>query len=57
MNDESFSENFMWYEWGFVDPQEMRAEDTDSPDPEGPDRVDPQSVPAGWDTVWMRDGR
>jgi hypothetical protein len=57
MSDESFSENFMWYEWGFVDPQDLRAEDAESRDSERPGGVEPSPVPAGQDTVWMRESR
>jgi hypothetical protein len=57
MSDESFSENFMWYEWGFVDPRDVRAEEAENSAGEGADRANEVSVSAGWDTVWTRDAR
>jgi hypothetical protein len=54
MGDESFSENFMWYEWGFVTPEDLRAENADTAGAERTERVDP-APGARWDMVWMHD--
>jgi hypothetical protein len=55
MSDESFSENFMWYEWGFVAPEDLRAEDANAAGSERTERVSQAPVTTGWDTVWTHD--
>jgi hypothetical protein len=54
MSDESFSDNFMWYEWGFVAPEDLRAEDANAAGTERTER-EPAVRTAGWDTVWTRE--
>jgi hypothetical protein len=55
MNDESFSENFVWFEWGFVAPEELRADDAEMAGASRSERVDPTPGSTGWDTVWMHE--
>jgi hypothetical protein len=30
MSDESFGQDFMWYEWGFVSPSDFPRDETDA---------------------------
>lgn len=43
MNDESFGQDFMWYEWGFVAPSDFPRDDGDATKEAG-DRAVPTHV-------------
>jgi hypothetical protein len=54
MNDERFDQNFVWYEWGFVSPDEVPTDDLRVPGDVRSDGNTPYVAPNVWDDDWQR---
>ena len=58
MGDDRFDQNFMWYEWSFISPEEMPCDETPSADVEGHTMAASSTFtwtgcpPAGEGSVW-----
>jgi hypothetical protein len=55
VSDSKFDENFVWYEWSFVSPEEVPHDDLDAPARREHHRSDAADQPAhrdSWDAGW-----
>jgi hypothetical protein len=51
-DDNKFDQNFMWYEWSFVSPEEMPCDEAPTGEVEGHGMSVAVSPPFTWSDAW-----